>query len=79
MIDFQAPTSLAVCNLTHSTFTVHMGVSYEHRNVHATRFAHMFAYVMSVHRCRYVSRACAAPGEIYEVLGMLACSPLMGD
>lgn len=29
MTDFWAPALLAVCNLTHTTYTVHLGASYE--------------------------------------------------
>lgn len=45
------------------------------KNVHATQFVCLGC----VYVCADVSRGPVAPGEIYEVLRMVASSPLMGD
>ncbi len=44
------------------------------KKVHATQFAHM-----CMQRAHTAAAMSAAPGEIYDVLRMLAFSPVMGD
>lgn len=46
------------------------------KKVQATHFAHMC--MLKLKLCQQGLGCRAAPGEIYEVLGMLACSPVTG-
>lgn len=71
----------SVCTIKNAIYTHGCVQRAPTKSVHVTRLVYGKCACMCkcVHCRGYVSSAPVAPGEIYEVLRMLASSPVMGD